>query len=213
MKPSVLSIQYRMRPEISRLITPAIYPELFDHESVKKYPSVKGMKNNVFFLMHNNKEEIYIDGRSRLNPYEVEMALGLARYLIQQGYAANQITILATYLGQKITLLQSSKELFNDELTITTVDNFQGKENDIIILCLVRCNEYQRIGFLKNENRVCVALSRAKHGFYMIGDMNALKKNSSLWKEIHTTLKSRKCVDQAFPLKCQLHGAITKVTN
>ena len=47
---------------------------------------------------------------------------------------------------------------------LTTVDNFQGEENDIILLSLVRSNKEGKIGFLKTENRVCVALSRAKVG-------------------------------------------------
>ena len=45
---------------------------------------------------------------------------------------------------------------------VTVVDNFQGEENDIILLSLVRSNEENRIGFLKTDNRICVALSRAK---------------------------------------------------
>jgi superfamily I DNA and/or RNA helicase len=52
---------------------------------------------------------------------------------------------------------------------ITVVDNFQGEENDIMLLSLVRSNREARIGFLRTENRVCVALSRAKMGFYLIG--------------------------------------------
>ena len=55
------------------------------------------------------------------------------------------------------------------EVKITVVDNFQGEENDIILLSLVRSNREAKIGFLKTENRVCVALSRAKMGFYIIG--------------------------------------------
>ena len=52
---------------------------------------------------------------------------------------------------------------------IMVVDNFQGEENDIILLSLVRSNREAKIGFLRTENRVCVALSRAKMGFYIIG--------------------------------------------
>jgi superfamily I DNA and/or RNA helicase len=55
------------------------------------------------------------------------------------------------------------------EVRIMVVDNFQGEENDIILLSLVRSNTEAKIGFLKTENRVCVALSRAKMGFYIIG--------------------------------------------
>ena len=42
---------------------------------------------------------------------------------------------------------------------ITAVDNFQGEENDIILLSLVRSNDKGKVGFLKIENRICVALS------------------------------------------------------
>lgn len=49
-------------------------------------------------------------------------------------------------------------------MRITVVDNFQGEESDIILLSLVRSNAEDVVGFLKTENRVCVALSRARHG-------------------------------------------------
>ena len=45
---------------------------------------------------------------------------------------------------------------------VSTVDNFQGEENEIILLSLVRSNTDNKIGFLKMNNRICVALSRAK---------------------------------------------------
>lgn len=49
------------------------------------------------------------------------------------------------------------------DVRVTVVDNFQGEENDIILLSLVRSNEENKIGFLKSDNRICVALSRAKY--------------------------------------------------
>lgn len=53
----MLRVQHRMRPEISKLITPLIYPNLEDHESVRKYKPVKGMSKSVFFLEHTEFEE------------------------------------------------------------------------------------------------------------------------------------------------------------
>ena len=47
---------------------------------------------------------------------------------------------------------------------ICAVDNFQGEENDIILLSLVRSNKEQQIGFLAEDNRICVSLSRARKG-------------------------------------------------
>ena len=53
---------------------------------------------------------------------------------------------------------------------VTAVDNYQGEENDIIILSLVRSNQEGSVGFLGTDNRVCVALSRARNGLYAIGN-------------------------------------------
>jgi superfamily I DNA and/or RNA helicase len=64
------------------------------------------------------------------------------------------------------------------------VDNFQGEENDIILLSLVRSNPLNRIGYLSEANRICVALSRAKKGLYVIGNFEQLKTKSKLWEKI-----------------------------
>ena len=59
-------------------------------------------------------------------------------------------------------------------MRISSVDNYKGEENDIILLSLVRSNKQYSIGFLKNFNRVCVAFSRAKLGFYIIGNLDCI---------------------------------------
>jgi superfamily I DNA and/or RNA helicase len=58
------------------------------------------------------------------------------------------------------------------------VDNYQGEENDIILLSLVRSNDDGTIGFLREDNRVCVAMSRAKKGLYVIGNFTMLSDRS-----------------------------------
>jgi len=61
------------------------------------------------------------------------------------------------------------------DVKVQTVDNFQGEENDIIILSLVRSNDKLNIGFLKISNRVNVALSRARHGLFLFGNLNCIR--------------------------------------
>lgn len=51
-----------------------------------------------------------------------------------------------------------------ENVKITVVDNYQGEESKIILLSLVRNNKDNKIGFLGTENRICVALSRAREG-------------------------------------------------
>ena len=55
--------------------------------------------------------------------------------------------------------------------------------------CRVRCSEGS-IGFLGTSNRVCVALSRAKHGFYIVGNATLLTSKSAVWREIMQYLES-----------------------
>lgn len=73
-------------------------------------------------------------------------------------------------------------------LKIQVVDNYQGEECDIILLSLVRSNESGKVGYLKTENRTCVALTRAKIGLFIMGNMENLYNSGDLWKKIKKTL-------------------------
>lgn len=215
MEPCVLEVQHRMRPEVARLIVPSIYPCLKNHESVLKYANVPGMAENVFFLTHTYLEKgdkSDQESRSHLNPYEAEMALALTRHLLLQGFEPTQITILTTYSGQFLYFrkLRKSHAILQG-VRISVVDNFQGEENDIIILSLVRSNEEANVGFLKTENRICVALSRAKQGFYLLGNMGNLEHKSQLWRKISKTLISHGQIGSEFVLQCEVHHTIIKV--
>jgi superfamily I DNA and/or RNA helicase len=75
----------------------------------------------------------------------------------------------------------------------------------------VRSNVDENIGFLRIENRICVALSRAKHGFYMIGNMQNLQGKSKLWNGISRILDNDGQIGADFGLKCDVHGVVTKV--
>lgn len=214
-EPCILGVQHRMRPEVARLIVPAIYPTLENHASVERYNNVPGMVKNVFFLSHSELEigdNSDQESRSHLNPYEADLALALARYLLTQGVDPRNITILTAYSGQ---LLHLRKIRLNHAVLqgvrISVIDNFQGEENDVIILSLVRSNEGANIGFLKTMNRVCVSLSRAKMGFYLIGNMGNLQR-SELWRKISEILELNEELGSHFELQCRVHpSTIIKV--
>jgi hypothetical protein len=200
-----LSIQHRMRPEIVKLIVPHIYESLDNHESVLCYENIRGIKGNVFFVTHAEMEKSVEDTRSRSNDHEARFLTALCRYLMQQGYQSSQITVLTTYTGQMFLLRRTMpKSLFGD-IRITPVDNYQGEENDIILLSLVRSNAEGKIGFLQIQNRVCVALSRAKKGLFVIGNMDVMADASSLWNGIVRDLKENGQLVDALPLACQNH--------
>ena len=92
---------------------------------------------------------------------------------------------------------------------MTAIDNFQGEENDIILFSMVRStnpnSSRTTIGFVKEDNRVCVSLSRAKHGFYAIGNFELIRHQSRLWESIISDVESRECYGDALPLYCCNH--------
>ncbi|KAH9014346.1 hypothetical protein EDB85DRAFT_875353 [Lactarius pseudohatsudake] len=94
-------------------------------------------------------------------------------------------------------------------IRIGTVDTFQGQEAKIVIISLVRNSgafeEGQAsIGFLKSSNRINVALSRAKHGLYILGNASNLRK-SETWRTVLDEMEKEDQLDYGFPIVCPRH--------
>lgn len=203
-----LNVQHRMRPEISRLIHPSIYDDLKDHETVQRYDSIKGVAKDVFFIDHNKPEKPNKDSNvtTHANLFEADYLANLCHYLLKQGYSPREITILTAYRGQLMELKRRMQRRDFEGVRVAAVDDFQGEENEIILLSLVRSNPEGTIGFLGNQNRTCVALSRAKKGLYVIGNLSMLcRKDKTVWPEIIQDLEQRQCIGEALPLYCRVH--------
>ncbi|XP_051872615.1 NFX1-type zinc finger-containing protein 1-like [Pristis pectinata] len=200
-----LNYQHRMRPEIAKLITPHIYEELENTASVKLYENIKGISTNLYFIEHQEPEDQIKEGKSYQNSHEAHFVKSLCEYFIKQEYKPQQITILTTYSGQLFCLRKIMPKSKFDGVQVCVVDKYQGEENDIVILSLVRSNKQGMVGFLRIPNRVCVALSRAKKGFYCIGNMSLLAKQVPLWAAIVGTLRENGKIGTSLRLCCQNH--------
>ncbi|KAK0044972.1 NFX1-type zinc finger-containing protein 1 [Biomphalaria pfeifferi] len=201
----LLKEQHRMRPEISKIMR-HIYKNLEDHESVTRYENIDGVSKNIFFINHKELESRVDDTKSKANKHEAKFVTALAKYFILHGYDPSKITILATYTGQVFAIKKTMNETkFTHRVRVTAVDNYQGEENEIIILSLVRSNLENSVGFLKVDNRVCVALSRAKKGLFVIGNFDLLAKESVLWKNIVATAREENIIGQGLPVGCTSH--------
>lgn len=78
------------------------------------------------------------------------------------------------YVGQVLLIKDILKSMFIKGIRVACVDNYQGEESDIIILSLVRSNSENKAGFTSTENRINVALSRARMGLYVFGNFKML---------------------------------------
>ncbi|CAF0839837.1 unnamed protein product [Brachionus calyciflorus] len=204
-KKVMLKTQHRMRPEISVLMKHFYEKKIENHSSVLDFESIRGIDKNIYFVNHQQLESRLADSLSKANRHEALYLTKLCIYLLKQNYLPSQITVLTMYLGQATELRNLFRANNLTEIKVSTVDNFQGEENDIILLSLVRSNSNGKIGFLNIHNRVCVALSRARKGFYCIGNLDFIASHSDKWSSIIEHLKNLDCVGQGLKLTCTTH--------
>jgi len=115
---------------------------------------------------------------SRENPLEAKLIREIVQRLLKMGVKPEWIGIITPYDDQRdlISLL-----IENDEIEVKTVDGYQGREKEIIILSFVRSNKKGELGFLTDLRRLNVSLTRAKRKLIAIGDGETLS--------IHPTYK------------------------
>eukprot|EP00658_Telonema_sp_P-2_P059095 TRINITY_DN4779_c0_g1_i1.p1 TRINITY_DN4779_c0_g1~~TRINITY_DN4779_c0_g1_i1.p1 ORF type:complete len:856 (+),score=115.95 TRINITY_DN4779_c0_g1_i1:214-2781(+) len=89
-------------------------------------------------------------------------------------------------------------------VTVSSIDRYQGSENDVVVVSLVRSNPEHDIGFLKERARCVVAQSRARVGMYFVGDRETFCK-SNHWRELGAAMQSHKRIGDTLPLCCPRH--------
>ncbi|KAK6115384.1 hypothetical protein DH2020_007653 [Rehmannia glutinosa] len=171
-----LNAQGRARPSLARLYNWR-YKDLGDLRSV--------LVNDVFHRANAGFSYDYqlVDvpdyhgrGESAPSPWfyqnegEAEYLVSVYMYMRLLGYPANKISILTTYNGQKLLIRDVINrrcvpyDFIGPPHKVTTVDKFQGQQNDFILLSLVRS---RFVGHLRDVRRLVVAMSRARLGLYV----------------------------------------------
>jgi len=222
---TMLNKQRRMHPDIRKILEP-FYEGLQDHEVVlTQRPPVPGMgENNSWFFRHRWPEQTDQE-HSKFNVLEAEMAVKFAIFLTQNGMDQSKITILTFYNGQRKKIMQTLRRetaLVNTgKLKVFTVDSYQGEENDVVLLSLVRSPPTPKtrfsLGFLDDQHRAVVAISRARRGFYVFGDVVNLLRATfdgfETWGRIwngfvgpHFKGKIRANSEKGIPGICENHG-------
>ena len=110
-----------------------------------------------------------------------------------------QVGVVTPYEGQRSFLVQymafqgSLHAKMYQEIEVASVDAFQGREKDIIIISCVRSNEHQGIGFLADPRRLNVALTRAKYAVIVVGNPKVLSRHP-LWNHLLHHYKETHCL-------------------
>lgn len=212
--PIRLEVQYRMHPALSEFPSNMFYDGSLQNGVTKEDRQIINSKFPwpirdipMMFWCVYGREEISSSGTSYLNRVEALNIEKIIRKLICDGVTASQIGIVTAYEGQRNYVLQYLKlaAVFPDDesyenMEISSVDAFQGREKDYIILSCVRANAQQLIGFLRDPRRLNVALTRAKYGLIILGNPKSLNKDR-LWSQLLSFYRSRGCLVEG-----QLHN-------
>lgn len=224
MRPIRLVEQRRMNPRISALVRP-FYDEqrIEDHASVLRRPfvdaagrshpaTIPGLGDTRLFLWeHTTPEETAPNSRSKINTLELSMCVGLVEHIVSEGVHPKSITVITPYLGQCRALRNSLRLRTSNQLRdvkVSTVDLYQGDENDIIVLSMVRTQKLTE--FLRMRNRMIVSCSRARFAFIIVGS-SALLEQSPHWKQVLAMLRERQSIGTSIPLS--FNGEMRLVKN
>jgi len=174
-----LTIQYRMHSAIMGFSSQEFYESsliadssvagrlLSDLPGVIATPMTTSPLEFIDTAGASYDEETEPDGESRFNSAEADFVGRRVEALLEAGLSASDIAVIAPYAAQ-VRLLR--ERLRGEGLEVDTVDGFQGREKEAVIISLVRSNSRGEIGFLADTRRMNVALTRAKRKLIVIGD-------------------------------------------
>ncbi|MGB3007171.1 MAG: AAA domain-containing protein [Chitinophagaceae bacterium] len=194
--PTVLSneaAKMGLNKSILEISIPTISNVFFLNTQYRMREAIAGFSSNYFYnnllktAAHLSNNEIHItfidtagsgfnevhgsDGISLQNEGEIQ----IVQHLLQSStFDLVKTALISPYSGQ----VSAAKEKLPKNIRISTIDSFQGQEQENIILSLVRSNEDGDIGFLKDYRRMNVAITRAKEQLFVIGDSATIGSDS-----------------------------------
>ncbi|KAI3786251.1 hypothetical protein L1987_45386 [Smallanthus sonchifolius] len=209
---TILTKQYRMHPEICRFPSLHFYDgNLLNGEGMsskeKPFHKTKSLGPYLFFDIVDGQELHGKNSGSLYNECEADAAVELVRFFRKSypsEFVGGRIGIITPYRSQLSLLRSRFSVAFGscvmDEMELNTVDGFQGREVDILVVSTVRAssgatevNSSRGIGFVADVRRMNVALTRAKHSLWILGNVRTLQTNKN-WGALVNDAKDRSLV-------------------
>lgn len=204
--PIRLEVQYRMNPYLSEFPSNMFYEGTLQNGITVEQRTIPNSSFPwpisdipMMFWSNYGREEISANGTSFLNRIEAINCERIVSKLFKDGVKPAQIGVITPYEGQRTYIVQymqmkgsMDKEMYMN-VEVASVDAFQGREKDYIILSCVRANNEQSIGFLTDPRRLNVALTRAKYGLVILGNPTSLCCNST-WNHLLLHFREKGCL-------------------
>ncbi|XP_048462809.1 DNA-binding protein SMUBP-2 isoform X1 [Rhincodon typus] len=187
----MLTVQYRMHNTIMEWASKQMYNgrltahKTVAHHLLKDLPGVSSTEETKIPLLLIDTAGCGLfeldeeDEQSKGNSGEVQIVTLHIQALIEAGVHPKDVAVIAPY-NLQVQLLR--KELSNKypELEIKSVDGFQGREKEAVILSLVRSNRTGEVGFLAEDQRINVAVTRARRHLMVVCDTRTVSSHPFL---------------------------------
>ncbi|CAI9272147.1 unnamed protein product [Lactuca saligna] len=204
----LLDVQYRMHPEISLFPNQEFYgnkikngPNVYIPNYKKQF--LKGDMFGPYSFIHLTQGKVEFDKtNSGKNMEEVAVVVELITKLHEESVTKNrkisvgcvtpytaQVSAIQSKLSDIYQVIKAGKHEFS--LNVKTVDGFQGCEEDVIIISTVTGISSGSIGFLARSQRANVALTRARHCLWILGNGDTLRNSSNTWRRLVNNAKAR----------------------
>ncbi|KAI0160364.1 DNA helicase [Xylariaceae sp. FL1272] len=203
----MLTTQYRMHEAIMRFPSDQLYESKLVAYSAVKSRLLKDLPYGVEDTEDTSEPVIFLDtqggefpekneeeesttgkkgsirslyGESKSNEMEAVLVREHVRKLIDAGVKADDIAVISPYNAQ-LGLLAPLKDVYPG-IELGSVDGFQGREKECVIVSLVRSNAEGEVGFLSEKRRLNVAMTRPKRSLVIVGDSETIKRGSKFLK-------------------------------
>lgn len=187
-KSELLGIQYRMNRTLAEFPSREFYggrietDESVERISLRDFGVIENdrlseiLANHSLVFVDTCDSEERFERRKKLstslyNKYEARIVGKIVMKLLEMGVDEKRIGVISPYDDQ-VRLLRNLLEV-----EVKSVDGFQGRERDVIVISLVRSNREGKLGFLKDMRRLNVAITRARRLLVVVGDSATLRKN------------------------------------
>ncbi|GKV00267.1 hypothetical protein SLEP1_g12986 [Rubroshorea leprosula] len=207
-KKHLLNIQYRMHPSISSFPNKEFYnkqildaPTVKDSSYAKRFLHRNMYGSYSFINIACGKEQLDIV-HSRKNMVEVAVVCEIVANLFKEFTRKKEkfsVGVISPYKAQVYAIEEKLGKKYargaetDFSVRVRSIDGFQGDEEDLIIISTVRCNGNGSVGFLSNLQRTNVALTRARHCLWILGNEATLLNSHSVWEKVINDAKKRRC--------------------
>ncbi|KAK1322136.1 hypothetical protein QJS10_CPA03g02526 [Acorus calamus] len=206
-KKQLLNVQYRMHPSISRFPNAMFYdkkisdgPNVINKSYERRYLDGRLYGSYSFINVKHGTEVVDQWGRSQKNMAEVAVVLNIIKILSEASTTTRRplsVGVISPYKAQVMALQDKLGKTYKNQryftVKVKSVDGFQGSEEDVIIISTVRSNNHGSVGFLKDPRRTNVALTRARHCLWILGNEATLSRSRSVWGKLVEDARDRGC--------------------